>query len=210
MKWKLQMEPDKVIDMVISSVTRARNYTDDVEWSAEDATRTEHDFLCRCVESAIKAGATTINIPDTVGYTVPEEYFALIAMLRERVANTSRPVPVASKPVPVPTSAAFTSNQRSKQRRCCGATTWWSVSRTAETAPSKHVSLGLRRIPASQDAVPIPMSTDAATSVRLLRRTDGRTRRAASSPLSAARPVVFIVSKNGQPMNPAFRISIRG
>ena len=90
MKWKLQMEPEKVLDMVISSVTRARNYTDDVEWSAEDATRTEHDFLCRCVEAAIKAGATTINIPDTVGYTVPDEYFALIAMLRERVPNADK------------------------------------------------------------------------------------------------------------------------
>ena len=90
MKWKLQMEPEKVLDMVVSSVTRARNYTDDVEWSAEDSTRTEHDFLCRCVEAAIKAGATTINIPDTVGYTVPDEYFALIAMLRERVPNADK------------------------------------------------------------------------------------------------------------------------
>jgi len=76
--------------MVVSSVTRARNYTDDVEWSAEDGTRTEHDFLCRCVEAAIKAGATTINIPDTVGYTVPDEYFALIGMLRERVPNADK------------------------------------------------------------------------------------------------------------------------
>ena len=76
--------------MVIAQVTRARSHTDDVEWSAEDATRTEHDFLCRCVEAAIKAGATTINIPDTVGYTVPEEYFALIEMLRERVPNADK------------------------------------------------------------------------------------------------------------------------
>jgi 2-isopropylmalate synthase len=90
MKWKLQMEPEKVLDMVVSSVTRARNYTDDVEWSAEDGTRTEHDFLCRCVEAAIKAGATTINIPDTVGYTVPDEYFALIAMLHKRVPNADK------------------------------------------------------------------------------------------------------------------------
>jgi 2-isopropylmalate synthase len=65
MKWKLQMEPEKVYEMVISSVTRARNFTDDVEWSCEDGTRSEHDFLCRCIEAAIKAGATTINIPDT-------------------------------------------------------------------------------------------------------------------------------------------------
>ena len=62
----------------MAQVTRARSHTDDVEWSAEDGTRTDHDFLCRCVEAAINAGATTINIPDTVGYTVPEEYFALI------------------------------------------------------------------------------------------------------------------------------------
>src|SRR5215475_8872560 len=77
MKWKLQMEPEAVYELVIQQVTRARNYTDDVEWSSEDGTRTEFDFLCRCVEAAIKAGATTINIPDTVGYSVPEEYFDL-------------------------------------------------------------------------------------------------------------------------------------
>ncbi len=88
MKWKLQLEADKVYEMVIASVTRARGYTDDVEWSCEDGTRTEHDFLCRCIEAAIKAGASTINIPDTVGYTVPEEYFALIKMVRERVPNS--------------------------------------------------------------------------------------------------------------------------
>src|SRR5882757_3101858 len=90
MKWKLQLEPEKVFEMVVGSVTRARGYTDNVEWSCEDGTRTEHDFLCRCVEAAIKAGATTINIPDTVGYTVPEEYFALITMLRERVPNADK------------------------------------------------------------------------------------------------------------------------
>ena len=59
----------------LPSRARAR-HTDDVEWSAMDATRTEHDFLCRCVEAAIKAGATTINIPDTVGYTMPDEFAA--------------------------------------------------------------------------------------------------------------------------------------
>src|ERR1043166_8393727 len=90
MKWKLQLEAEKVYEMVIASVTRARGYTDDVEWSCEDGTRTEHDFLCRCVEAAIKAGATTINVPDTVGYTVPEEYFGLIRMVRERVPNADK------------------------------------------------------------------------------------------------------------------------
>src|ERR671918_529759 len=92
MKYKLQKEPHEVYEMVVGQVTRARSHTDDVEWSAEDATRTEHDFLCRCIEAAIKAGATTINIPDTVGYTVPEEYFALIQMLHERVPNADKAV----------------------------------------------------------------------------------------------------------------------
>src|SRR3954453_18470526 len=92
MKYKLQKEPHEVFEMVVGQVTRARTHTDDVEWSAEDATRTEHDFLCRCVEAAINAGATTINIPDTVGYTVPEEYFALIKMLRDRVPNADKAV----------------------------------------------------------------------------------------------------------------------
>src|ERR1700742_1799953 len=90
MKYKLQKEPHEVYEMVIAQVTRARSHTDDVEWSAEDGTRTEHDFLCRCVEAAINAGATTINIPDTVGYTVPEEYFALFQMVRERVPNADK------------------------------------------------------------------------------------------------------------------------
>ncbi len=90
MKWKLQKTPQEVYEMVIAQVTRARKHTDDVEWSSEDGTRTEHDFLCRCVEAAINAGATTINIPDTVGYTVPEEYFALIKMVRERVPNSDK------------------------------------------------------------------------------------------------------------------------
>jgi 2-isopropylmalate synthase len=90
MKYKLQKEPQQVFEMVVASVTRARNHTDDVEWSSEDGTRTEFDFLCRCVEAAIKAGATTINIPDTVGYTVPEEYFRLIKTLREQVPNSDK------------------------------------------------------------------------------------------------------------------------
>src|SRR3569623_1221542 len=89
MKYKLQKEPHEVYEMVIAQVTRARSHTDDVEWSSEDGTRTELDFLCRCGEAAIKAGATTINIPDTVGYTVPEEYFELFKTVRERVPNSA-------------------------------------------------------------------------------------------------------------------------
>ncbi|RMD49295.1 MAG: 2-isopropylmalate synthase [Alphaproteobacteria bacterium] len=85
MKYKLQMEPEQVIEAIHASVSRARNYTDDVQWSPEDGTRTEPDFLCRAVETAIKAGATTINIPDTVGYTIPGESARIIRMLKERV-----------------------------------------------------------------------------------------------------------------------------
>jgi 2-isopropylmalate synthase len=92
MKYKLQMEPDEVHAAVTDSVSFARNFTDDVEWSPEDGSRTEHDFLCRTVEAAIEAGATTINIPDTVGYAVPEEFGSLIAMLLERVPNADKAI----------------------------------------------------------------------------------------------------------------------
>jgi 2-isopropylmalate synthase len=92
MKFKLQMEPEEVLQAVIDSVTYARNFTDDVEWSPEDGSRTEHDFLCRTVEAAITAGATTINVPDTVGYAVPEEFGALIAMLIGRVPNSDKAI----------------------------------------------------------------------------------------------------------------------
>ena len=92
MKYKLQMEPEAVHEAVIDSVGYARNLCDDVEWSPEDGARTEHDFLCRCVESAIKAGARTINIPDTVGYAVPEEFAALIEMVINRVPNIDQAV----------------------------------------------------------------------------------------------------------------------
>ena len=92
MKYKLQMEPDDVHQAVIDSVTHARKFTDNVEWSCEDGSRTEHDFMCRCVESAIDAGATTINVPDTVGYAIPDEYHDLIAMLFNRVPNIDKAV----------------------------------------------------------------------------------------------------------------------
>jgi 2-isopropylmalate synthase len=85
MKYKLRMEPETVLAAVTSSVTLARNFTDDVEWSAEDGTRTDMEFLCRCVDAAIVAGATTINIPDTVGYAVPEDMERIFYMVRTRV-----------------------------------------------------------------------------------------------------------------------------
>ncbi|GHE99612.1 2-isopropylmalate synthase [Aliiroseovarius zhejiangensis] len=79
------LSKDEMADLIHETVTHARNLTDDVQWSAMDATRTEHDYLCRVIEIAIKAGATTINIPDTVGYTAPRESADLIRMLIEKV-----------------------------------------------------------------------------------------------------------------------------
>lgn len=76
---------DEMADLIHETVSHARNLTDNVQWSPMDATRTEHDYLCRVIEIAIKAGATTINIPDTVGYTAPRESADLIRMLLERV-----------------------------------------------------------------------------------------------------------------------------
>ncbi|MCL4145094.1 UNVERIFIED_CONTAM: hypothetical protein GTU68_012088, partial [Idotea baltica] len=79
---------DEMADKIHETVSHARNLCDNIQWSPMDATRTEEDYLCRTVEIAIKAGATTINIPDTVGYTAPRESAALIQMLLERVPGS--------------------------------------------------------------------------------------------------------------------------
>jgi 2-isopropylmalate synthase len=92
MKYKLRMEPDAVLEAVTSSVTLARKHVPDVEWSAEDGSRTDPDFLARCVEAAIAAGATTINIPDTVGYALPDDLTRIFTSLRERVPGADRVV----------------------------------------------------------------------------------------------------------------------
>lgn len=89
---KLQMTPEAVLEAVRESCSTARNLCDDVEWSAEDASRTDDDYLCRAVETAIAAGARTINIPDTVGYAMPEDYAARIAMLKNRVPNIDQAI----------------------------------------------------------------------------------------------------------------------
>ncbi|MFO1046795.1 MAG: 2-isopropylmalate synthase [Geminicoccaceae bacterium] len=91
-KYQLQLDAEQVHERVIDSVTRARRYTDDVEWSGMDASRTEPDFLFRCIESAIRAGATTINIPDTVGYAYPEEFADLIREIKNNVPNIDEAV----------------------------------------------------------------------------------------------------------------------
>ncbi len=81
-----------VLAIIVDTVTRARNLIDDIEWSAMDATRTPLDYLCRCIETAIKAGATTINLPDTVGYATPDEYRAMFRAVIERVPNSGKAV----------------------------------------------------------------------------------------------------------------------
>jgi 2-isopropylmalate synthase len=92
MKMKLRMEPEQVLEYAIEAVKRARKYTDDVEFSPEDAGRSEIDFLCRIIEAVINAGARTINIPDTVGYNLPEQFGQLIRTLLERVPNADKAV----------------------------------------------------------------------------------------------------------------------
>jgi 2-isopropylmalate synthase len=86
----LRMSPEDVIEAITKSVEHARNLCGDVEWSAQDATRTERDVLRRCVEAAIRAGATTINLPDTVGYTYPTEYAAMFRDIREHVPGADQ------------------------------------------------------------------------------------------------------------------------
>ncbi|HEY8856579.1 MAG TPA: 2-isopropylmalate synthase [Rugosibacter sp.] len=92
MEKKLRMSPDDVIAAAKSAVRFARNGIDDVEFSCEDAGRSELDFLCRVIEAVIKEGATTINIPDTVGYNVPEQFAERIRQLRERIPNADKVV----------------------------------------------------------------------------------------------------------------------
>jgi len=92
MEKKLRMEPSQVIEQAVRAVKWAREYTDNVEFSPEDAGRSDIDFLCRILERVIKAGATTINIPDTVGYTFPEHFGRLIRSLRERIPNSDKVV----------------------------------------------------------------------------------------------------------------------
>ncbi len=91
-EFKLRMTQDEIIQRAVQGVELAARFCDDIEFSPEDAARTEHDFLCRVVEAAIDAGATTINIPDTVGYTTPAEMFDRIQLLVNRVPNMDRAI----------------------------------------------------------------------------------------------------------------------
>ena len=92
MKHKLNMSDEQVIDAIKESVTYARKFTDDVEWSCEDGTRTNLDFMCKTIELAIKCGAKTINIPDTVGYSIPEEFARTITHIKNNVPNIDKAI----------------------------------------------------------------------------------------------------------------------
>jgi 2-isopropylmalate synthase len=87
---KLKMTRDEVVEAAVAAIKHARKYTDDVEFSAEDSTRSDRDYLCRVVEAVIKAGATTVNLPDTVGHTVPWEYSAMIKDVLTRVPGADK------------------------------------------------------------------------------------------------------------------------
>jgi 2-isopropylmalate synthase len=89
---KLRKTREEVLEMAVAAVRRAKSYVDDVEFSPEDASRSDLTYLCQIVEAAIDAGATTINIPDTVGYAVPEEFAKIFRVLKERVPNIDRAV----------------------------------------------------------------------------------------------------------------------
>jgi 2-isopropylmalate synthase len=90
LKHKLKKTRDEVLEIISAAVKHAKRYTDNVEFSCEDATRTDLDYLCRAVDIAIGSGATTINIPDTVGYTIPEEFAHIIRTLKERVPGLDK------------------------------------------------------------------------------------------------------------------------
>src|SRR5262245_22265740 len=89
---KLRITRESCLEQIVDGVTRARQFTDDVEFSAEDATRSDRDFLCRVVETAIARGATTINLPDTVGYATPEDLREFFEEIRRRVPNSDKAV----------------------------------------------------------------------------------------------------------------------
>ena len=92
MKMKLDMTPDEVVSQAVRSVKRATKYTDNIEFSPEDAGRSDLEFLCRIIEAAINAGATTINIPDTVGYNIPHQFGETMRLLIERIPNSDKAI----------------------------------------------------------------------------------------------------------------------
>jgi 2-isopropylmalate synthase len=89
---QLKKSREEVLEMAVAAVKRAKSYTEDIEFSAMDSTRSDRDYLCQIIEAAIDAGATTINVPDTVGYTIPSEYGDLIKYIIQKVSNIDKAV----------------------------------------------------------------------------------------------------------------------
>jgi 2-isopropylmalate synthase len=92
LKYKLKKTREQVLGDVVRAVSHAKEYTDNVEFSAEDATRSDIEYLCKVIEVAIEAGATTVNVPDTVGYTIPSEFSQIIRNIKERVPNINKAI----------------------------------------------------------------------------------------------------------------------
>ena len=92
MKYKLKLNEQQVLEHIKSSVKLAKKYTNDIEWSCEDASRSKRDYLYKCIELAINSGAKTINIPDTVGYSVPFEFAELISDIKDNVSNIDKSI----------------------------------------------------------------------------------------------------------------------
>ena len=92
MEFKLKMDQNQVLQAIKDSVSLARNLCDQVDWSCEDATRSNHDFLFKAIEVAINSGANVINIPDTVGYSTPDDYYNLVTAIKENVINIDKAI----------------------------------------------------------------------------------------------------------------------
>src|SRR5437763_1563134 len=144
-EFKLKMAKDEIVRRSIDSVRQARDYTDDVEFSPEDAARTEWDFLTEVVEKAIEAGATTINIPDTVGYAVPGQYGATFAHLRKHVRGIDKVILSAHTHddlgLAVANSLAaartwVTTSTRSSCRRSSTTSKFWRIAKRTFTTPT--------------------------------------------------------------------------
>ncbi len=92
LEYKLKMTRGQVMDRAVNAVRHARNYTENVEFSAEDGSRSDPDFLCRVFEAVIEAGASTVNLPDTVGYALPDEFFSLVSHVRKNTPNIEKAI----------------------------------------------------------------------------------------------------------------------
>jgi 2-isopropylmalate synthase len=150
MERKLRMGPEQVIEQAVKSVKLARSLCEDVEFSPEDAGRSEIDYLCKILEAVIDAGARTINIPDTVGYTMPEQFSSMIRQLRERIPNSDKAV--WSVHCHNDLGLAVPRSWPARARSSALSTGWVSV---PVTHPSKKLSWRCARGRISSTAIPV-------------------------------------------------------